>query len=128
MPLDILIMLVMGGIAWIGLLLHLTGRSEKLLLDDERAQAGWLRQFPDDQIDDVRLARNRRSALVLTDAGLGVIWSIGADTVARHIQGAQLTPTSSGLVLRFRDHAAPFVKLAPDPTARDQRASELRQG
>jgi hypothetical protein len=50
MPLPVLIALVIGGIAGIALILHLSGRSRVVALTEVTARAAWLRHFPDDRV------------------------------------------------------------------------------
>lgn len=56
MPLHILLILVVGGIAGIALALHLLGLSE------ENARAGWPRHRADDRIDAIALSADCRVA------------------------------------------------------------------
>lgn len=116
MPLEILLFLVVGGIAGIALALHLMGMSRAEPLDEAAARAGWLRQFPDDAVEHLRLARNGRAALVRTAAGRGVVWRFGADTVAYRLDDVRLSEVAAGLHLRFADFGTPklILQLAPD--------------
>lgn len=116
MPLEILLILVVGGIAGIALALHLMGMSRSAPLDEATARAGWLRQFPDNEIAHLRLARNGRAALVRTKSGQGVVWRFGADTVAHRIENVRVREVASGLFLRFADFGTPklMLDLAPD--------------
>ena len=114
MPLELLLILVFGGIAAIALLLHLTGRSDLTVLDEAQARAAWLRQFPESPIADLTLAKDGHAALIQTADGsapLGLVWSFGADTVARFLEGAKLSPCQQGLQLRLADFSAPTVQL-----------------
>ena len=114
MPLELLLILVVGGIAAIALLLHLTGRSKLKLLNDAQARQAWLRQFPESPIADLTLAKDGHAALIRTaqeGAPLGLVWSFGADTVARFLEDATLGSCKQGLELRLADFAAPTVQL-----------------
>lgn len=111
MPLTLLLVLVIGGIGGIALLLHLSGRSKRVVLTTASARAGWLRQFPDDRIIDVTVARDGHAALVATPDGPGLVWSFGSDTVARRLDGCSAEDTGRGLRLRLHDYTAPTVTL-----------------
>lgn len=120
MPLPLLLILVIGGIAAIALLLHLSGRSEIRALDPDSARAAWLRHFPDDPADTVTVTRDGHAAMVRTGAGVGLVWSFGADTVARHLRDCDLVETGTGLDIAFHDYTAPRVRLVLEP---DERAA-----
>ena len=111
MPLHILIALVVGGITGIALLLHLSGRSHRSELTEVSARAGWLRQFPDDDILSITLASDAHAALIHTSQGQGLLWSFGADTVARRLVGSRARATGTGVEIRFPDYAAPRTRL-----------------
>ena len=111
MPLHFLLILVIGGSAAIAALLHLLGKSEMLRLDTNNASQAWLRHFPDDQVQDVHVAAERHAALVLTDHGPGLLWSFGADTVARHLDGSTFDDGPKEQTIRFSDYGAPCVRL-----------------
>jgi len=120
MPLSILLSLVIGGIAAIALLLHLSGRSQRRVLSAEDARRDWNRHFPDDDIVDVTLAPDSHAALILTRQGPGLLWAMGADTAARRLRDFDLIETPKGLTVRFHDFTAPHVTLhmAPELRAR----------
>jgi len=118
MPLEILLILVIGGISTIAVILHLSGRSKRSDLTLETARAAWLRHFPQDTVHDILLARDGHAALVETETGPGLLWALGADTVGRRLQDYALSETADGLAIRFHDFTAPRVTLtlAPDET------------
>ena len=111
MPLTLLLALVIGGIAGIALILHLTGKSAQTMLTPEDARAAWHRHFPDDLITEVLTARDAHAALVMTSQGPGLLWSFGADTVARHLRDFDLIDRPDGLRIAFHDFTAPHVTL-----------------
>lgn len=115
MPLELLVALVLGGIAAIALLLHLSGRSEPLRFDEDAARAHWLRHFPGDRITALRIARSQRAVLVETPRGPGLMWAFGADSVARRLEAPRIETVSGGLRVRFADWSAPAVRLALSP-------------
>lgn len=112
MPLELLLILVIGGISGIALVLHLTGHSQIPPMDDATARAGWLRHYPDEPAIDLLLARNGRAAVVFTADEHGVVWQTGADTIARKLGDHAFQETPGGLVIRFDDFGAPRLKLA----------------
>ncbi len=116
MPLEILLGLVVGGIAGIALLLHLTGRSRLRLLTPETAQIQWLRHFPDDTVIDVTVAHDGHAALVRTETGAGLLWSFGADTVARHLLDFDRIDHPDGFEVQFHDFSTPRVLIHLDET------------
>ena len=118
MPLDILLILVVVGIASIAILLHLSGKSKRARLTADSAQTAWLRHFPEDKVTGSIAAQDGHAALVSTSAGLGLIWSFGADTVARHLEQVALEDTAKGLRFRFDDFTAPSVRVTLTPNER----------
>lgn len=118
MPLDILLILVVVGIASIAVMLHLSGRSERALLTVNNAGVAWVRHFPDDQVMGVIAAKDGHAALVTTPAGIGLIWAFGADTVARHLAQVEFDDTNRGLRFRFSDFTAPSVRVTLTPEER----------
>ncbi|PCJ06843.1 MAG: hypothetical protein COB16_12260 [Rhodobacteraceae bacterium] len=118
MPLHILLILVAGGIGLIAVLLHLSGRSAQTVMTSEEARNAWLRQFPEDDIRQVLIAQDGHAALVQTPNGMGLVWAFGADTVARHLTGFDLTDTKRGLRVNFHQFAAPSSSLTLTETER----------
>lgn len=118
MPLEILLVLVVGGIAGITALLHLTGKSRLRVLSADTARAEWLRHFPDDTIIDVTLAHDGHAALLRTETGPGLLWSFGADTVARHLRDFDWIDHPEGIEVQFHDFATPGVTVRLDENER----------
>ena len=114
MPLDILLILVIGGISAIALLLHLLGKSRRVVMDAEDARGHWHRHFPDDTVVDVTVAHGGHAALVRTGQGPGLVWAFGADTVARHLRDFDLVDAPHGFDVMFHDFTAPKVALHLD--------------
>ncbi|GAA6191735.1 hypothetical protein DS909_20590 [Phaeobacter gallaeciensis] len=116
MPLEILLILVVGGISVTALLLHLSGRSNRRVMQtEEDVTAEWLRQFPDDFVQGVIVSLDGHSALVQTETGLGLLWSHGADTVGRHLLDYDLVDRPEGFQIYFHDFAAPQALLHLSP-------------
>ncbi len=111
MSLNILLILVVGGITLIAVLLHFLGKSRLTVLSDEDARTAWHRHFPDDEIHDLVVAHDGHAALVQTGQGPGLLWSFGADTVARHLRDYDLIEEPDHLKIVFHDFTAPQVIL-----------------
>lgn len=115
MPLSLLLPMVILGIAGIALLLHLLGLSRPALLASEAAaRAAWLREFPEDTPTRVVLSHDNHAALIDTAQGRGIVWPMGADTVARYLTGAEIIRTSTGLNIDLPDYTAPRIRLRLD--------------
>lgn len=111
MPLELLLVLVAGGIAAIAAILHLTGRSARTVLTAESAKRAWLRHCPGDTVHHVLPAATGQAALISAHSGAGLVWAFGADTAARHLHGAAISERSGGLHIRFNDFSAPGVSV-----------------
>ncbi len=128
MPLELLLALVVGGIAGIVAVLHLLGLSHRKRLDsDAAARAAWLREFPEALPHHVTLCRDGHAALIATDRGEGIVWSMGADTTARWLTGASLTRTNQGLTVRLTDYTAPRIDLRLSEDETEAWAKELKE-
>ncbi|WP_071673388.1 hypothetical protein [Nioella nitratireducens] len=120
MPLHILIILVVGGIAGIAMLTHVFGLSKPLRFEtDEQARAAWLRSWPEDRITDIHLAPDGTAALIETDHGPGVVFPMGADSSGHRMTGAEARETASGLRLTFHDFGTPRLDVCLPPEARN---------
>lgn len=119
MPLHILLPLVVIGITSIGVILHVMGKTRPVSLTADTARAAWLRAFPDDSVHAVNLAEDQHAALVEATSGTGLVWSFGADIVARPLTDARLSHTGKGLRIHFNDYAAPGVTVHLSDTTRD---------
>lgn len=118
MPLDILLILVIGGIAGIALLTWLAGLAKPRTLDESQAETEWLRHYPDDVVTSVWVTHDMHAALVMTEQGPGLLWVMGADTVARHLLDFDLIEEPHGLSVDFHDYTAPKVHLHLDEDER----------
>ncbi len=115
MPLNILVPMVVLGIAGIALLLHVLGLSRRKLFGDvAEARAAWLDEFPEDVPTRVVLSHDHRAALVDTEKGHGIVWPMGADSTARYLDGATVACTTTGLRIDLPDYTAPRIDLALD--------------
>lgn len=111
MPLPVLLVLVVAGISGITLLLHLTGRSRRSVLDAESAAAAWLREYPGDEVVEATVSADGHAAIILTRQGKGLVWAMGADTTARQLRDFDLLETADGISVRFHDFTAPRARL-----------------
>ena len=117
MPLHILLVLVIGGIAGIGLALHLLGLTDAPSLDEDSARAAWARAHPDDPVNRVSVTRDGRVARIWSAAGRGIVWRMGADTCARRLTGVEEAHArGSRVTLKLKDYTAPrvFLRLTPE--------------
>ena len=116
MPITVLAALVVFGIAGVAMLTILFGFGERRKFTDTNdACAAWLREFPDLPPSKVLLSQDGYHALVRTDQGAGIVWSMGADSSARLVQGARITKTAKGLDLRIADITAPRIRPTLSP-------------
>ena len=112
MPLSILVPMVVLGIGGITILLHLLGMSGGRPLQDEAAaRAAWAREVADDPVERVILSQTGRAALIHSASGRGIVWAMGADTVARSLDGATMTASGTTLRIAFPEYDARGVKL-----------------
>jgi hypothetical protein len=118
MSLNILVILVIGGIAAIAALLHFSGRSAQRVLSPDEARAEWLRHFPDDPVEDLRVTHDGHAAILRTEQGPGLLWAFGTDTVARQLRDFDLVETERGLRVSFHDMTAAAVTLHLDADER----------
>ncbi|WP_170333299.1 hypothetical protein [Ruegeria arenilitoris] len=114
MPLEILLVLVVGGIVGVTVMLHLTGLSKMRELTPETARSEWLRHAPDDEIIDITIAHNKHAALIRTETGNGLLWSFGADTVARHLLDFDWLDHPDGFEIQFHDFGTPKAIIRLD--------------
>ena len=125
MPLEILLVLVVGGVAAIGLTLHVLGFSRARPFDADTAERQWRRHFPEAGPVTVLLAQSGRAALVEDAQGRGVLWQFGADTVARRLPCRKVEDHTEGLRFFFADFTAPVVLLKLTPEERRTWKEEL---
>ncbi|MGC9368641.1 MAG: hypothetical protein ACP5DX_03775 [Paracoccaceae bacterium] len=117
MPLHILLPLVVLGVAGIAGLLHALGYSRPAVIRDAaQACALWEHHYPGEEALGATVAADGRAALVDTARGPGLVWSLGADSAARWLDGAEAHPTGDGLVVRLPDFTAPAVHLRLPPS------------
>ncbi len=119
MPITVLAALVVFGIAGVAMLTILFGFGERRkFTDTDDARAAWLREFPDLPPSKVSLSQDGCHALIRTEHGAGIVWSMGADSSARLVQGARITDTAKGLDLRMADITAPRIRPILTPQDR----------
>ncbi|KIC51490.1 hypothetical protein [Tateyamaria sp. ANG-S1] len=116
MPLHILLILVVGGIAGIALALHLLGLSRATPFTSQTAQDAWHRAHPNDAVKAITVTTDGKAARITTDQGTGVLWQMGADSCARRLTGTEtLTRAGDTSTLHLDDYAAPKVRLTLTP-------------
>jgi hypothetical protein len=126
MPLYILGPAVVLGIGLIVLLTHLLGFSRPYVFTDTSdAQARWLREWPSDEVDDVVLSADRHAALVITQAGPGIVWAMGADTVAKRLTRADVRRLEDGLRVDLPDFTARRLRLRLGQSEADDWAQRI---
>lgn len=127
MPLELLLILVVCGIAGITLLLHLTGHSAGMRFDEASARSQWARHEPSAPALDVHLSSDRRAALIATASGPALLWAMGADSTGHWAHEATVQSTSDGLLIRLGDFAAPRVRVMLSPEDRKKWTAEIGQ-
>lgn len=126
MPLEILIILVVGGIAGVAALTHVLGLSAPLTFrSEEEVRMAWLRHRPDDELKGAHISTDGRSALVMTNNGPGLLWSMGADSTARLLTHAEIDADANGLIIEPREFTAPRIRVALSGPDRDAWTQEL---
>jgi len=117
MPLSILGPMVVGGIAFIAVLLHLMGLSRRAQFGDtDDVRAAWLAEFPEDRAIAVTLSHDHHAALVETASKRhGIVFPMGADSTARYLNGANARVIKGGLRVDLSDFTAPRIRLKLDP-------------
>ena len=118
MPLTVLLILVVGGILGIALILHRAGLSQPLILTEAEARAGWVRHFPDQEVAQVLLTADGAAALIRTDQGAGLVWTMGQDTVARPLTGCRVSWRGDDLRIGFGDFGITDLTLTLEPDVR----------
>ena len=128
MPLELLVILVVGGITGIAALTWAFGFSKPFEFQtDNDAKMAWLRAHPGDDIHSVRISSDRRAALIGSAKGIGLVWSFGADTTARLLDDISIQDAPDGLDFRLEEYTAPRLKVRLAPEDRDIWRQQLGQ-
>ncbi|MEI4196124.1 hypothetical protein [Roseovarius sp. E0-M6] len=128
MPLEILLPLVVMGIAGIAFTLHFLGLTDGPgLSSDDAARKAWAREFPDAPATNVARSITGRAALVETGDRLGIVWRFGADTTARDLEGAEAQVQNDTLILLLPDYGARRIKLHLAPGEAEAWAETIGQ-
>jgi len=120
-PLGVLLPMVVLGIMGLALLIRVLRPTPPLRFSSpEVARNIWDRRNPDDPACDVQLDAAESAALITTRTGAGLLWSMGADPVARRFQSRCVcVETRTGLVVKTGDFTAPKIRLVlPDRDVR----------
>ncbi len=121
MPLSILLPLVVFGIAGIAVLLHLMGKSRRLAFETVAdVERHWHNQYPKFWVERVVMSKGGHHALVDSNVGVGLVWSMGADAACRLLENdATVRETERGLTIATGDYTAPTIFVAlPDQNDR----------
>jgi hypothetical protein len=113
MPLSILLPLVVFGILGAVLLINWLRPTPPLVLETpEQVQALWDHFNHEAPAEKVHLNAGRSHALVETGAGIGVLWSFGADPVSRLLGRAYtVRDTGTGICILTGDFTAPSIDI-----------------
>ncbi len=127
MSLQVLLALVVGGIAGIAALLHILGLTDPRQFARKRdAELAWLREVPEHPPTGVQLSSDRLAALITTDNVAGLVWCFGDDTVARVLQDPAPQTTDKGLRFGFSDFGSTTVNVNLTKTDRDVWLNTMR--
>jgi len=118
MPLEILLALVIGGIAFVALLLHLLGHSRAAPFTQDSARAAWQRHAPEDPPLAIHLSEDARAVLIETAKGPALVFQMGVDSTGHWLENVRLSDTKPGLRIDLHDFAAPFCHVRLRPEAR----------
>ena len=128
MPLEILVVLVIGGIAGIALLTWALGWGTALRLGSaEQACIWWNREWPEIPARGAILAKDRHAAVIDTENGPGLVWVMGADCAARPLDQARVTATPTGINVHFPGMDVSDIHLHLDDPALAQRLAAKTQ-
>lgn len=107
MNLAILGLMVVVGVASIVALVHFTGDRRNFAHEsDEYARAVLAADFPDEQLGEVLMTADRKTAFIaLVGGGVGLVHSVGARFLTRLLKGGMPVERDgeAGLKIRFRD-------------------------
>lgn len=121
-PMDLLLLIVVGGVGAVVVLTALVGWSREALLDDDAAvRAAWAHADRTEEIVSIaRCSRGRGALLELDGAGdpeprLGLVFVLGDRTVAGPLDPRELSRVTveadGALRLRFRDPGRAPLRL-----------------
>lgn len=112
MPLEVMASIVVVGLLAVYVMMRAMKFDQTLALTDEAiARAEWGADNVTAPADVVILAQSGQAALVRSRRGWGVLWVMGLDATSHDLAGADVQAHPKGLLLKFRDFAAPSVVL-----------------
>lgn len=113
MPLTLLLILVIGGIAGIAVLTIALGLGQRAQLRDAaHLRAVWDADNPDMPSASAHLSATGHAGLIeRADGGLGIVWAMGADFATRPLTGAQIRSRRGRNVISTGDFTAPRIRL-----------------
>jgi len=129
-PLAILLPLVVLGISAIVLLVRALKPTPPLVFSDpDMAREIWNHRRPNTPAQEVLLNFAGTHALVQTEEGTGILWSFGADPVARLLSAsANWRQQGDVLTVRTGDFTAPKIKISlKEPSERTRWTSLLKE-
>ncbi len=109
-------LIVIVGISGIVALVHFTGGSARMRLDNKAGVLEiWQAQFPDHPATGALLEPAGVAALVdLADGGTGILWAMGRGVAGRVLQGGALQVQGARLRLSLPDFTAPHIDVVID--------------
>ncbi|MBV7408340.1 hypothetical protein [Maritimibacter sp. DP1N21-5] len=117
MPLGLLAVIVVVGLAAIFAVLYFAGLTRAMELTEATARHEFIADNPPLTPESITLAASRQAALIEAQ-GLHLLWVMGADVATHRLLGAIPVETPAGLSVHIADYAAPRVSLVltPDET------------
>ncbi len=134
MPLEILVPMIVAGLALVGLLLRLLGLSKTVRLNGPgQAEAALLADHPDVAVEQAVLDRQGRAALFrLAGGGLALVVAFGDRLVTRVLREGDIAAVEemqeASLLVRLRDFTLPRVRLAAGDREQAARAAHWLRG
>lgn len=134
MPLEILIPMIVAGLALVGLLLRVLGLSKAVRLSGlGQAEAALLADHPDVAVEQAIVdGRGRAALLRLTGGGLALAVVFGDRLVTRVLREGDIAavegPDETTVLLRLNDFTLPRVRLAAGDREQAARAARWLRG
>lgn len=113
MSLPVLVAVVAIGIALVIAAVHFTGGTRKAVLADQaEARRRFAEDFPDEQVEEIRLTQAQGSAFLrLGNGRVGIVQGVGGRFLTRIVTPAELMklshPDPATVSVRFRDFTWP---------------------
>ncbi len=119
MSLELTLIIVVFGIAGVVLLVHLTGGSAKVRLNERAIVLDkWHGEFPYISAKNALLDPDYNAALIdLMDGRTGILWAFGNDVVGRVLESGKLGIRKNKLIIDLPDFTAPHLVIRIDDPA-----------